>query len=150
MTPDDPACGFPPPPRPDTSSNAQAPSAAVNARSGWSDLDTGTIIVAEFVSAVLTWGGIGWLLDRWLHTEPWLIALGLVIGTGAGFYLMYLRSHDMITSVPPAPRTGSVPDQLGDGAGGNLPVNGGAAGSGVPTTQDEAKARASPSTRPKA
>jgi ATP synthase protein I len=36
------------------------------------------------VGGVLIGGGIGWLLDRWLHTAPWLaMALGM-LGFGAG------------------------------------------------------------------
>ena len=38
-----------------------------------------------FVS-VVGFSGIGWLLDRWLGTEPWLLAGGLVLGAAAGFY----------------------------------------------------------------
>ncbi len=30
--------------------------------------------------------GIGWLLDRWLGTRPWLLVTGLVLGAVAGFY----------------------------------------------------------------
>ena len=30
--------------------------------------------------------GIGWLLDRWLGTKPWLMVVGLVLGAAAGFY----------------------------------------------------------------
>jgi len=29
---------------------------------------------------------IGWLLDRWLGTRPWLLVVGLVLGAAAGFY----------------------------------------------------------------
>lgn len=29
---------------------------------------------------------IGWLLDRWLGTWPWLLVVGLVLGGAAGFY----------------------------------------------------------------
>ncbi len=38
-----------------------------------------------FVS-VIAFSGIGWLLDRWLATAPWLLAGGLVLGAAAGFY----------------------------------------------------------------
>lgn len=113
MVPDDPARRAFPDPRPDTSSNPQSPSAPADRQGGWSDLDTGTIIVAEFVSAILTWGGIGWLLDRWLRTEPWFIVLGFVIGTTAGFYLMYLRSHGMVVRETP-PQDGSSPADGGN------------------------------------
>jgi ATP synthase protein I len=30
--------------------------------------------------------GLGWLLDRWLNTKPWLMVAGLVLGAAAGFY----------------------------------------------------------------
>ena len=30
--------------------------------------------------------GIGWLLDRWLGSAPWLLVTGLVLGAAAGFY----------------------------------------------------------------
>ncbi|HYX30984.1 MAG TPA: AtpZ/AtpI family protein [Pyrinomonadaceae bacterium] len=29
---------------------------------------------------------VGWLLDRWLHTQPWLLVGGIVLGAAAGFY----------------------------------------------------------------
>jgi ATP synthase protein I len=29
---------------------------------------------------------LGWLLDRWLGTRPWLLVAGLVLGSAAGFY----------------------------------------------------------------
>jgi ATP synthase protein I len=30
--------------------------------------------------------GVGWLLDRWLGTQPWLMVLGLILGAAAGFF----------------------------------------------------------------
>jgi ATP synthase protein I len=30
--------------------------------------------------------GLGWLLDRWLGTDPWLMVVGLILGAAAGFY----------------------------------------------------------------
>ena len=29
---------------------------------------------------------IGWLLDRWLGTRPWLLVAGIILGAAAGFY----------------------------------------------------------------
>lgn len=37
-------------------------------------------------AAVAGFSGLGWLLDRWLGTAPWLLVGGLVLGAGAGFY----------------------------------------------------------------
>ena len=30
--------------------------------------------------------GVGWLLDRWLGTKPWLMVVGRVLGATVGFY----------------------------------------------------------------
>ena len=38
------------------------------------------------VASVVAFCGLGWLLDRWLGTEPWLLIAGIVIGSGAGLY----------------------------------------------------------------
>jgi ATP synthase protein I len=37
-------------------------------------------------AAVVAGLGLGWLLDRWLGTRPWLMIAGLVLGAAAGFY----------------------------------------------------------------
>ena len=37
-------------------------------------------------AAVLAGLIVGWLLDRWLGTRPWLLATGIVLGAAAGFY----------------------------------------------------------------
>jgi F0F1-type ATP synthase assembly protein I len=53
------------------------------------NLDRGEpVIFASYgiVGAILLLGGIGYLLDRWLGTVPWLFLAGVVIGLGAAFY----------------------------------------------------------------
>jgi ATP synthase protein I len=40
----------------------------------------------QFASSVLAGFGLGWLLDRWLHTSPWFLLSGLVLGIAAGAY----------------------------------------------------------------
>ena len=37
-------------------------------------------------ASVISLCGIGWLLDRWLGTKPWLLVAGIVLGAVAGFY----------------------------------------------------------------
>jgi hypothetical protein len=39
---------------------------------------------------VLAWGGIGWLLDRWLGTR-FLVAVGIIVGMAGAFYLIIKR-----------------------------------------------------------
>ena len=37
-------------------------------------------------ASVISLAGIGWLLDRWLETAPWLLVTGIVLGAVVGFY----------------------------------------------------------------
>lgn len=30
--------------------------------------------------------GVGWAIDRWLGTRPWLMVVGIVLGAIVGFY----------------------------------------------------------------
>jgi len=39
---------------------------------------------------------IGWMLDRWLETSPWLVVGGIVLGTIAGF-LQFIRLMSRIS-----------------------------------------------------
>ena len=39
---------------------------------------------------------VGWLLDRWLGTNPWLLVTGIVLGAAAGFY-EFIRSTAKIS-----------------------------------------------------
>jgi ATP synthase protein I len=61
-------------------------------RAMWSGLDQASIMSVELMAAILTWAGIGWLVDRWLGTMPWFLAAGALIGNAAGLYLIWLRS----------------------------------------------------------
>jgi ATP synthase protein I len=38
------------------------------------------------IGAILLLGGGGYVLDRWLGTQPWLLLAGLVIGLCVAFY----------------------------------------------------------------
>ncbi|CDM66970.1 AtpZ/AtpI family protein [Pyrinomonas methylaliphatogenes] len=38
------------------------------------------------VFSVLTFLGLGLLLDRWLGTSPWMVAIGIVVGSAIGLY----------------------------------------------------------------
>jgi ATP synthase protein I len=33
--------------------------------------------------------GVGWALDRWLGTKPWLLVVGIVLGAIVGFYQFF-------------------------------------------------------------
>jgi ATP synthase protein I len=58
-------------------------------------LDQSSVMGVELITATLTWAGIGWLIDRWLGTEPWFLAIGALLGNAAGIYLIWLRGRRM-------------------------------------------------------
>jgi ATP synthase protein I len=39
-------------------------------------------LAAAIVACLL----LGWVLDRWLRTGPWLLVAGIVVGAVVGFY----------------------------------------------------------------
>ena len=45
-----------------------------------------SVIGTEFAVAVGVMAGIGWLLDWWLGTGPWLLFAGAVLGLAVGTY----------------------------------------------------------------
>ena len=42
------------------------------------------------ISGVLVWGGVGYLVGRWLDNQVFVM-LGLLLGMGAGLYLVWFR-----------------------------------------------------------
>lgn len=48
-------------------------------------LAQGTRYAFEIAAATVGGGAIGWTLDRWLSTGPWLMLLFLMLGIAAGF-----------------------------------------------------------------
>jgi F0F1-type ATP synthase assembly protein I len=42
--------------------------------------------VFSLVTAIVAFLLVGWLLDRWLKTGPWLLVGGIVFGAIVGFY----------------------------------------------------------------
>jgi F0F1-type ATP synthase assembly protein I len=53
-------------------------------------------VLAYLISGPLLYGGLGWLVDRWLGTYPVLASIGIVLGVVAATYLVWVRygTHD--------------------------------------------------------
>ena len=47
-------------------------------------------MLSYLISGPLVYGGLGWLLDRWLDTE-FFVPIGLVFGMALSFYVIVLR-----------------------------------------------------------
>lgn len=48
-------------------------------------LSAGTAVVASVLGGTL----LGYLLDGWLGTQPWLLVAGVVLGTAGAFTWLY-------------------------------------------------------------
>jgi len=61
----------------------------------------------ELVGTILVSGAIGYGLDRFFETSPWILIVMLVLGTIAGFYSIYKTTQNQESSVgfknPPKP-----------------------------------------------
>jgi ATP synthase protein I len=60
-----------------------------------SGLATGMRLSAELISGILLGLGIGWGLDRWLGTGPWLLLVFMVLGTTAGIMTVVRAGNRM-------------------------------------------------------
>jgi F0F1-type ATP synthase assembly protein I len=47
--------------------------------------------LGSLLAGPIVWGGVGFLLDRWLGTGRVLTAVGVVVGSLTAFYIVYLR-----------------------------------------------------------
>jgi ATP synthase protein I len=63
----------------------------------WGGMSTGVTISAYLLSALIVWGGVGWLIDHLAGTGKVFTAIGMIVGAAAGVYLIYLKygkDHD--------------------------------------------------------
>ncbi|MGE5547391.1 MAG: AtpZ/AtpI family protein [Solirubrobacterales bacterium] len=58
-------------------------------------LALGMRLAVEFVAGVLVGVGIGYVLDRWLGTAPWLMVVFLLLGGAAGVMNAYRFAHGL-------------------------------------------------------
>jgi ATP synthase protein I len=76
---------------------ARERSPAPESRSGPSEdksgMATGMRLSAELLAGVLVGLGIGWALDRWLGTAPWLLLVFMLLGTAAGIVSVIRSSN---------------------------------------------------------
>lgn len=57
----------------------------------WGGYSVAWTIIVTLLGGMVAWGGIGYLIDRLVGTEDVFLAIGLIVGTAGGIYLVYLR-----------------------------------------------------------
>lgn len=68
-----------------------------------SGLSRGLRLGSEFIAAILVGAGIGYLLDLWLKTGPWLLLVMLMVGFAAGVLNVTRAAAEMNRASPPPP-----------------------------------------------
>ena len=79
--------------------------------SGW---NRGMRLGTEFIAAILVGAGIGYLLDLWLKTGPWLMLVMLLVGFAAGVLNVVRSAAEMNRAAPPPTAAMRVPDDEED------------------------------------
>jgi ATP synthase protein I len=74
-----------------------------NAARDMSGLSRGLRLGSEFIAAILVGAGIGYLLDLWLKTGPWLLLVMLLVGFAAGVLNVTRAAAEMNRASPPPP-----------------------------------------------
>jgi ATP synthase protein I len=71
-------------------------------------------IGVDLVAAVAVGTGLGYAIDRWLGSAPWVMIAGLFLGTGAGIMSVYRAVMGMGYAVGykrPAPKPPGDPEE---------------------------------------
>jgi ATP synthase protein I len=68
-------------------------------------------LIGELIGGVLGGLGLGWVVDRLAHTNPWGVIVGTLLGTGAAVFTI-ARSAGRMSDA--APKGNPVPDDEDD------------------------------------
>lgn len=91
-------------------------------RQGLEGLATVGVIGLHMVSGPIVGVAIGYFLDEWLGTGPWLKLVFLVVGIGAGFLNVYVDTRRLVSrlnrerSFPPPEKSPSPDGESEDGS----------------------------------
>lgn len=69
---------------------------------------------SEFTAAILVGAGIGFLLDQWLGTSPWILLVMLMVGFAAGVLNVTRAVSAMNKAAPPPPDSAIEPGDEDD------------------------------------
>lgn len=72
----------------------EARAAGVGARKPAKGYGQGSRVLAELIGAPIGGGIIGWALDKWLGTSPWLLLILLVLSIVVAFRNIYRISKE--------------------------------------------------------
>ena len=57
----------------------------------WRGANQAWSVIGTLLAGIVVWGGVGWLLDRWLGFDGLFLPIGMLLGVGVAIYVIYLR-----------------------------------------------------------
>ena len=81
-----------------------------SAQRNMTGLSRGLRLGSEFIAAILVGAGIGYLLDLWLKTGPWLMLVMFMVGFAAGVLNVVRSAAEMNRAAPQPTAAMRVPD----------------------------------------
>lgn len=72
-------------------------------------------LLADLIGGVLVGLGFGWLLDRYVHTSPWGMVGGLLIGLGLAIFSIVRKAMKLSAQAPAPSLQGNAGGDMGDG-----------------------------------
>ena len=54
-------------------------------------MGTAWAVTGTLLAGILVWGGLGYLIDRWVGLEWLFLPIGMLVGVGASIYSVYVR-----------------------------------------------------------
>jgi ATP synthase protein I len=73
-------------------------------------------LLADLIGGVLVGLGFGWLLDRYVHTAPWGMIGGLLIGMGVAIFSVVRKATTMSAQASAASSQGTDDEDTGGGS----------------------------------
>lgn len=72
-------------------------------------------LLADLIGGVLVGLGFGWLLDHYVHTSPWGMVGGLLIGLGLAIFSIVRKAMKLSAQASSASPQGIDGEHMGDG-----------------------------------
>lgn len=72
-------------------------------------------LLADLIGGVLVGLGFGWLLDRYVHTSPWGMVGGLLIGLGLAIFSIVRKAMKLSAQASAPSPQGNADGHMGDG-----------------------------------
>ena len=57
----------------------------------WRGVGTAWSVLGTLLGGILVWGGLGYLVDRWIGLEYLFLPIGMVVGIAGSIYVVYVR-----------------------------------------------------------